>query len=624
MSAFAGVLATGDIPASVLLDRCPLQPEPETGWDTQGQIVDGPVAMRWAQRWTTPEARRELHPLTMAAGGRLVYSGRVDNRDELIARFGVAAALTDGALLAAAIDRDGPDGLRHVVGDFALVWWNVDGVWLARDSMGQRPLFVYRAPGGVYWSTDLGVLAAGPARDRPWRRGALGDYLAWDPVLERDTLVEGVERVLPATWMRVPRGGGAGAVSTYWAPTPERRARRADADLIDEFRHRFEIAVTACLRADRLPACQLSGGLDSSLVTVLAARAGGARLDTYSLASPGFARDAAGGLVDESPFIDAVVAATGARSVRWDPRDVTLDDVWRLPRLHGLPPEAPNGHPLQWHLARPAAGDGHRVMLTGLGGDFWLTGSLAQLPARLAAGDWRGAWRFAREARGGDQLSATPRLLAERVAAWLAPAPVKAWWRRRPRPTPEWFTPAFAAEVTARRRARAQALRAVVAGIDDLVLADDLQVWAAGEHVLSRELVWGTGLDAGIELRHPFADRRVAEFVLGLPDDLRFRDGVTRYIQRAAFATALPPVVRDRRSKGEGSFNTAPQLRLLLAMPPPLERPRALVAAGIAREAVLADAWRLARDGAPLVSPDSLPVFFAAALERCFMLGVGR
>jgi asparagine synthase (glutamine-hydrolysing) len=624
VAAFAGGLATSDTPASVLLTRCPTPPEPLTGWDARGQVDEGHVARRWALRWTTPEARRESLPVPMAAGRRLVYSGRVDNRDELIARYGASVAATDGALLAAAIERDGPDGLRHVVGDFALACWDADGVLLARDAMGQRPLFIYRAPGAVFWSTDLGILGAGPARRRPWRRAALGDYLCWEPVLEPEALVDGVDRVLPATWVHMPRDGRAGTASTYWTPPRARAARRADAEWIDEFRHRFEVAVTACLRADRPPACQLSGGLDSSLVTALAARAAGTRLDTYSLTSPGLARDAAGGLVDESQFVDAVVAATGARSVRWDPREVTLDDVWRLPRVHGLPPEAPNGHPLQWHLAQPAAADGHRVMLTGLGGDFWLTGSLAQLPARLAAGDWRGAWRFAREARGDEQLGATPQLLAGRVAAWLAPAPVKVWWRRRRRrPLPEWLSAELAAEVTARHQARERALRAGVAGIDDLVLADDLQVWAAGEHVLSRELVWATGLHAGIELRHPFADRRVAEFVVGLPDDLRFRHGLTRYIQRQAFATVLPPLVRDRRSKGDGSFNTAPQMRLLLGMAPPLERPEALAAAGLVRESLLADAWQRARCDAP-PSPRDLPVFFAAALERCFRSGLGR
>ena len=78
----------------------------------------------------------------MAAGRRLVYSGRVDNRDELIARYGASVAATDGALLAAAIERDGPDGLRHVVGDFALACWDADGVLLARDAMGHELGFV--------------------------------------------------------------------------------------------------------------------------------------------------------------------------------------------------------------------------------------------------------------------------------------------------------------------------------------------------------------------------------------------------------------------------------------------------------------------------------------------------
>jgi asparagine synthase (glutamine-hydrolysing) len=75
--------------------------------------------------------------------------------------------------------------------------------------------------------------------------------------------------------------------------------------------------------------------------------------------------------------------------------------------------------------------------------------------------------------------------------------------------------------------------------------------------VLYRENAERESHEARLEERHPFLDRRVVEFSLGIPDDQRRRGMLTRYVVRRALADLLPPSIRARRSSGSGSARVA-------------------------------------------------------------------
>lgn len=556
MSLLAGVLR---------LDGAPVAPGDEPGFasasvptsDTTGQHADGPVLFHWRLRWTTPEAVTERRPAVSNDQRFAVsYSGRLDNRDELISRYGLPPGAGDGAFLAEVFSRDGASGLRQCVGDFVLAAWDrIDRrLWLARDALGHRPLYYIRDRHRVVWATDLKVLRNAAGRDLTPNAGFFAEYLCGGVVSRDETVFEAIRRLPPAHAIAFAPGVAEHTLTEYWLPETSPRAPQSDAALIAEFGDRLDVAVRACTRMHGSVAAELSGGLDSSSIATLATASIGAPPATYSMVFPGtpFALD--GEVLDESAHVDVMVAALGATSRRHDVRLTTDTDVLRVMRAHDDLPDWPNADLVRWPMARQAAADGHRVLLTGLGGDQWLTGSVARLPHLVRQGRLLEAWRFFRSAYQRDGLEALPGPLVTRLAVAAAPRWAKRAFRaiRPAQPWPDWLQPSFIADTNL--PARLRVLPSRVAAVSDAVLRDSLTRLASGEELLMREHAFRTGDDAGVEMRHPFFDRRLVEFVLALPDDLRFRDGVTRYILRQAIGPRLPQSIAARRDKGDSTI----------------------------------------------------------------------
>ena len=566
MSVLAGMLHL-DGASGAVADVAFVEGGAAATWDHQGAWVEGPIAFGWQRRWTTPEAVSEPMPVT-SADRRFVlsYAGRIDNRDELIVRYGVPSIAADGELLVTAFSRDGAAGLRHCVGDFVLaVWDRVDRrLWLARDALGHRPLFYVSDRQRVVWATDLRFLRKGAGKASRPNAGFLAEYLSRGIASRDETVFDRIRRVPPAQALSMTPDDSAFAAMEYWTPPQSLPAGRADGDLIDEFRERLSSAVRACMRARGSVAIELSGGLDSSSLAALATELSGAPPATYSMVFPGAPYTPDGVRLDETPFIDAMVAAVGAPSHRHDPRNATRDDVLRILRTYGDLPDWPNADAVRWPLVQAAAASGHRVMLTGVGGDSWLTGSVARLPAMLRHGRLFQAWRFAREALGPEGLEDLPLPMLRQIVAASAPPFAKRVFRsvRPARPWPSWLTADFVRRTGL--SARLRALPARVPASADAVLRESLTRLASAEGPLLREGIFRTADDAGMEARHPFYDRRLVEFALTLPDDLRFRHGQTRYILRQAMGTRLPPVIAARRDKGDGTTLIAQALMRVL------------------------------------------------------------
>jgi len=567
VSVLAGILHLDGAPAAID-DVAWAGRQGAAGWDDTGAYVEGSLGFRWQLRWTTPEAVGGQLPV-VSSDNRFVlsYSGRIDNRAELIARYSAPAAATDGGLLAMALARDGVGGLRHCVGDFVLAAWDrVDRrLWLSRDAIGHRPLFYVRDRRRLLWSTDFQALRDGlPGPARP-NAGFLAEYMSGTVASLDETVIGQIRRVPPAHAMSLRPGDPDFTDIEYWTPPLALPPRRSDADLIEEFQERFATAVGACLRARAGVAAELSGGLDSSAIVALTTALSGVAPATFSMVFPGAPFAPGGDRLDESEFIDAMVSAAGATSARFDPRTTTRCDALRILTVHGDLPDWPNADLMRWPMACAAASAGHRVLLTGVGGDQCLTGSIARLPSLLGAGHFFEAVRFLRDAVGRDRLEPLWLPMLRRLAAAAAPPLFKRAFRgiRPARPWPLWLRGPFVAEVNLAARLRALSSR-VPDGID-AVLRDSLMQLAGAEGPLTRESLFRSADDAGLEARHPFFDRRLVEFMLTLPDDLRFRDGQTRYILRQAMRRRLPETIAARRDKGDGTILITHALRSVLA-----------------------------------------------------------
>ena len=312
----------------------------------------------------------------------LVFNGEIYNHGEIRDALGGVRwrSRSDTETVLQAYLAWGPACLERFRGMFALAVW--DGrdstLWCARDRLGIKPLYYFAAPDGILFASEVRALLRSGLVPRTLDRVGLDGYARFGAVPEPATLIAGVRSLPAAGWLRV-RGSEVEGPRAYWRPAcPERPAPRASVEVIAPgIEAALRRAVKEHLAAEASIGCFLSGGLDSSVVTALAAPAS-PRTFTLGFSDPRF---------DESRHAEAVAAYCGTRHVT-----VYLDDRAVSEQVRGgvEASDSPSADAINTYLvARAAAAAGVKVALSGLGADELFGGypTFSNLPQveRLAA-----------------------------------------------------------------------------------------------------------------------------------------------------------------------------------------------------------------------------------------------
>jgi asparagine synthase (glutamine-hydrolysing) len=193
---------------------------------------------------------------------------------------------TDTEVLPHLWEDHGEELPRHVDGMFALAVWddNRQRGFLARDRMGKKPLYYWEQHGALYFASELKALLVIPGFERRLNYEALHHYLGYKHVPHPLTIFEGV-RILPPAHRLVFRPGTSSIVSRYWSLSfaPEEGAPPTEREAAEQLLVRMRTAVRRRLMSDVPVGFFLSGGIDSSLTTVLAAEVAPARVQTFTL-----------------------------------------------------------------------------------------------------------------------------------------------------------------------------------------------------------------------------------------------------------------------------------------------------------------------------------------------------
>lgn len=474
---------------------------------------------------------------------RLTWSGRLDNSSELAASQGAGTGSTRATLLATAVAR-GADGIRACLGDFAFAAWMPPDrrLILARDAMGMRPLYYFATPEVFCWASTLAGLSASGWLPATLNEGYFAEYLADAPVSLTETPIAGVFRVPQGSQLELVRG--AARVSSFWILDPADERPISEGDAAEQLRTLFTAAVAARLPAGSSPAFQLSGGLDSSSIVGVAHALGVSAPATYSLTFPDRPE------ADESTFIDAVVGRHHCRqtSLAYQAPGAAGSAVFQSALDHGDLPELATGETLFAPLLQRARANGHRVMLTGVGGDDYLSGSVFRAADLVRDGRLWAAARYLRDYRAVWDISrfgVVRATVAPFVPAWVTRA-VRA---RRPALHAPWLQDAFIARTGLPERMKGGFYR-VPKRRSAVVRASLVHLWSGDSSHLHDALL-RAGRTAGLDMRQPFLDRRLVEFLITLPDDLRFRNRQPRYLLRRALGGHLPPSVATRVDKAD-------------------------------------------------------------------------
>ena len=314
----------------------------------------------------------------------LVYNGELYNyrelRDQLEKEGATFTTQSDTEVVLEAWRHWGPDSLLRFRGMFAYALADaVTGeLVLARDPLGIKPLLYLERNDGIVFASELKAILAALGSELRIEPGALVASMLYYWVPEQRCAIQGVRKLPAGSWARI-RPGGKPEVMHYWQvqDVAAQAARQPGADL----KAVIEESVAAHLVADVPVSSFLSGGLDSSIVTVLAHQDSSA-VDAYTITfRPEDQR------LEAMPD-DAVYARKVAKQFGIDLHEIEIspDIVDLLPRMVDILDE-PIGDPgaINTVLMCEAARErGVKVILSGMGADELFGGYRKHLACLMA------------------------------------------------------------------------------------------------------------------------------------------------------------------------------------------------------------------------------------------------
>jgi len=529
------------------------------GGDAEGLRISGAAGLACCLGRIAPESRHETQPVIGDDGTLLVFDGRLDDRDELVAalapRTAASKDLPDSSLVLAAYRVFGDDFPARLSGDFALGVFDPGRrrMLVARDAVGLRPLYYFVSSRLFLFASEIKAIVSHPDVETQPDDGALADFLFMRCVGQEPTsrtFFRNIASVLPS---HVVIAGPDGVqTKQYWDFDVTRRVtlRRPD-DYAEAFKEHLDRAVKRRLRSVRTVAIWISGGLDSSAVFCAAHAHAQSDPDSGRLPIGMSLTFPDGAPSDEQAYLCEVERACGSAIARLHDPPVGFADGCRDAIWHTEGPLLD----CQWSSTRlqlsAAQQRGAAVLLTGDGGDQFLFDD-AYLVDLCHRGRWLTAWRHLRTY--GRWMDVPEAVFARRFAALLlkyhVPHAVIAAMRRvrsrfGPRPVAHsWYADAFVRLARPvpplRKRPKAAAhAHSIYGGV-------------RSQYSLTRlEAQNKTAAMHGLDVALPFLDRDLIAFLMAIPGEMHNRDGVPKALLREGYRNAMPDAIVRRRSKAD-------------------------------------------------------------------------
>ena len=532
-----------------------------TQWDGDTPLTVGLGHRRLAILDLSP---RGAQPMTACASPQwIVFNGEIYNhpdiRAQLVALGYEFTTRTDTEVLLQAYRQWGEDCLARLDGMFAFAIWDGAGgrLFCARDRLGIKPFYYARPAGAFVFASEIKALLAFPGVETTPDDEAVVGFLAHANCdYGERTLLRAVKALPPAHALTVDAATGHVATRAYWQLIPGASNGAGDRERLNGLR--TLLAETTCrhLISDvRVGSC-LSGGLDSSTIVGLvgkiwreqpdAAKALGDTFHTFTACYEDRA-------FDERDYALAVAGAVGATPHLEFP---SPEDFWESFERIAWHQDMPFGeltYYAQWRVMRAAKEAGVKVLLDGQGGDevfggyakfryaylasLLRSGRLARLAKEFGAMVLQGD-RYVLDIRNGYRY--LPRQLRRLLGVdGLLQRAVRSDWTRavagESTPATRWWRYASQhgpgdSHVSVMQRMQ----------LDD-IFVDTLPMLLRMEDRSSMAF--------SLEARVPLLDHHVVDYGISLPDDLKIRNGWSKFAVRRAMRGLVPDKVRMRKTK---------------------------------------------------------------------------
>ena len=521
----------------------------ERGPDYSDIHVSGALAMGFRGLLIAPEDKKD-QPLRSSSGVALTFDGRLDRRKDVAHRVGLSEATTvsDVTLVLMAYDQSGARCFEQLMGEFAFVLWDEQrrSLFMVRSLCGTRPLFYMHTNNYIVWSSEVDDLVVKSDVSPLVNDNYIFGLAYFQPDVDESPFTN--FSVVPSgTYIEVAQAGRRKSPVSTWHPEKlSTLYLPSEADYEEAWRQQVALAIGDKLRLRTSVFSELSGGLDSSTIVMMADRVlSSAGRDPSMLTTVSSTYETSKNC-DDTVFIVAVEEARTGKGTHLSESSLRitlgLNDIKfaGAPSMHHI---FPGMYEAIVELMRAAR---CRVLFTGNGGDelFWsdptsspeladllVQGRLACLISRARQWSQIGGmplWKLLLTAAVGPiTLGTRFARLGSLQLPTLCP-PNTAQWRR-------WVA----------RPGCKFGLR-----INDHVGLPSRR--ARVFSVLSYRALLSSGSLRechGIYFSHPFSHRQLIDFMLSLPMDQIVRPGEGRSLMRRAMRGILPERIRLRKSK---------------------------------------------------------------------------
>lgn len=534
------------------------------GPDDDGFFVDARAGLGF-RRLSIIDVAGGHQPLANEdASLHLVFNGEIYNHREL--RAGLEArghrfrTQSDGEVILHLYEETGPAFAEHLNGIFACAVWNpaADELVLARDHHGVKPLYYAAAPDGLVFASELKAMLASGRVSRALDPEAVSQYLIYQAVPPPLSILRDVRQLEPGCVL--VRSRGRTRSWRYWSPPQEvDRPVTSEAEAFDITLGGLRAAVRRQMMSERPLGVFLSGGVDSSAIVALAAECVSHPLKTFSVGFVGPDEQ----VLTEWPWARLVAERYGTQHEEF----VLTEAMFREALPHAFAAmDQPTSDALNSYWVSYAAARHVTVALSGTGGD------------ELLLGYARDASLLGHYAQGRT-LGALPPAYVRRLATWLGRVPRQAIWQSvgadidavrayalldEQLLSPSGiaiYTPELREGILARdlrlSRGPARSAASYLHGDvpPDLARPGDwllrLEQRAYLSYVLLRDID-AMSMAHSLEVRVPFLDPDYGAALAHIPWQMKYRDGVGKWVLKQALRPLLPDEILFRPKMGFG------------------------------------------------------------------------
>lgn len=508
--------------------------------DTEGVWVDGNAGFGHKMFWTTPESLYENQP-QMDKDERIVITAdaRIDNREELIHKLGIdnygKTIITDVHLILLSYKHWGDECSKYLQGDFVLVIWDKKEkkLFIARDRFGIRPFYFIFNEGQLYFSSYIDVLLTVSKEFSSLNHESIKSFIKFSSVKYEETMYKHILRIPPAYNFTFSINGIK--KERYWFP--EKIKIDYDISLEDASKKVRELlfnAVKSRVRIYGQWGCELSGGLDSSAVTLMAQQVTNKKFKTFSMRYRSYN-------CDEWEFTSEVIHVLKNEPIYYDIDNMNEEDDYNMYSVSQLSQHWPaNGAFIpNYKLGQIMINHNIRVCLTGQGGDHIFTGT------NVIISDYLKNFKLKQLFDEFSCSNASKFNLFKHTVRALIPKSLKRMmksllflYQKKYLREPEDFTTYW----------NIQKIKSntFLNNLQDIV-GRHYNMYADNNHYRLLEM------NENIEFRHPFLDTKLVEYVLSLPNYYKYSCSTIKIILREALKDIYPDKIYKRENKSEFS-----------------------------------------------------------------------